>query len=146
MLLRDLILHGKSPWEDVYSPSRHTILASARNFVVENINVADNLLEGKLTPPPNNVEIKPGEGKVVEADGQRSGAYRDEQGNLHIVNTTCTHMGCELNWNSAEKSWDCPCHGSRFSYDGEVIEGPALNPLRANIDVNTLERVLTDRY
>ena len=51
------------------------------------------------------------------------------QGQLHIVDTTCTHMGCELSWNSAELSWDCPCHGSRFTYDGKVMEGPAQKPL-----------------
>lgn len=146
MLLHDLILHGKSPWQDVYSPSRKTVMASAKKFVIENINVADNLIEGKLKPSPEDVEIKPEEGKIVKADGHRSGAYRDEQGTLHVVNTTCTHMGCELNWNSAEKTWDCPCHGSRFTYEGDIVEGPALNTLEKKSDVNTLERVLTDRY
>ena len=146
MILRDLIVQGKSPWEDVYNPARQTIIASTKNFIIENINVADKLLEGKLTLPPNEVEIKPGEGKVIDANGQRAGAYREEQGTLHIVNTTCTHMGCELNWNSAEKSWDCPCHGSRFSYEGEIIEGPANNSLKVSKDVNTIERVLFDRF
>lgn len=124
MILKDLITKGESPWQDVYNPSRQTIIASAKNFVVENLNVAQQLINGKIAPPPDNVDLKPGEGKIIKANGQRTGAYRDEQGTLHLVNTTCTHMGCELNWNSAEKSWDCPCHGSRFSYEGEIIEGP----------------------
>lgn len=146
MILKDLILHGKSPWEDVYNPSRQTIVASAKNFIVENLNVAKELIEGKIAPLPDDVEIKPGEGKVVQANGQRTGAYRDEQGTLHLVNTTCTHMGCELNWNSAEKSWDCPCHGSRFTYEGNIIEGPAIQPLNVSKDVNTIDKLIKDDY
>ena len=146
MILRDLIIDGKSAWQDAYNPSRETLIASTKTFVVENLNVAQELIEGKLSPLPSNVDIKPGEGKIIEANGQRAGAYRDEQGTLHVVDTTCTHMGCELNWNSAEKSWDCPCHGSRFSYEGDVIEGPALRPLDIHNDVNTIEKLLNDDY
>lgn len=146
MILKDLITKGESPWQDVYSPSRKTIAASAKSFVVENLNVAKQLIDGKLAPLPDNADIKPGEAKIIEAKGQRTCAYRDEQGTLHLVNTTCTHMGCELNWNSAEKSLDCPCHGSRFSYEGEVIEGPAVKPLSAHSDVNTIEKIMKDDY
>ncbi|NLD49188.1 MAG: FAD-dependent oxidoreductase [Clostridiaceae bacterium] len=146
MIIRDLILNGQSPWQDVYNPSRKTVAASAKNFVVENLDVAKHLIGGKLAPLPDDIDIEPGEGKVIETNGQRTGAYRDEKGSLHLVNTTCTHMGCELNWNSAEKSWDCPCHGSRFSYDGDIIEGPAVKPLSSNKDVNTIEKVLKDDY
>lgn len=146
MILRDLIIEGKSPWQDVYSPSRETIIASAKEFVVQNLNVAEKLIGGKISPLPDDVEIKPGEGKIIEANGQRAGAYRDEQGKLHIVDTTCTHMGCELNWNSAERTWDCPCHGSRFSYKGDVIEGPALRPLDIHDDVNTVEKLIKDDF
>jgi len=146
MLLRDLIVHGNSPWQDVYNPSRKTIAASAKNFVIQNVNVAEQLIEGKISPIPHDVDIKVGEGKIIKANGQRSGAYRDEQGTLHVVDTTCTHMGCELNWNSAEKSWDCPCHGSRFSYEGNVIEGPALRPLSIHNGVNTIEKLVKDDF
>ena len=146
MLIRDLIVKGESPWQDVYNPSRQTVAASAKNFVVGNLNVAGQLLDGKLSSLPKDIDIEPEEGKVVEADGKRAGAYKDESGNLHLVNTTCTHMGCELNWNSAEKSWDCPCHGSRFSYEGEVIEGPAIKPLDVTNDVNTIEKLFKDDF
>jgi glycine/D-amino acid oxidase-like deaminating enzyme/nitrite reductase/ring-hydroxylating ferredoxin subunit len=129
MLLRDLIVNGDSPWAPVYSPSRFTPGASVKNFIIENLNVAGKLIEGKLEYLQENVEINPDEGEIIGVNGQRVGAYKDKEGKLHLVDTTCTHLGCEVEWNSAERSWDCPCHGSRFSVDGEVIEGPALDPL-----------------
>lgn len=146
LILKDLIIDGKSPWQDVYSPSRKTVSASAKTFVVENLNVAKELIKGKTSSQPEDAEIKAGEGKVIKAEGERAGAYRDKQETLHVVNTTCTHMGCELMWNSAESSWDCPCHGSRFSYEGDIIEGPAVKPLDIHNDVNTLEKVLKDHF
>lgn len=146
MLLRDLILNGKSPWQDVYNPSRETIAASAKTFVVENLNVAKELIKGKTSATPEHVKINPGEAEVIKADGQRAGAYRDTQGTLHVVNTTCTHMGCELCWNSAEMTWDCPCHGSRFTYEGDIVEGPAVAPLSRDNNVNTIEKLIKDDY
>lgn len=130
ILLKDLITTGKSPWADLFSPSRFTPMASAANIIKENADVAKHLIKGKLSIPPNNVLIEKGEGKVIDVDAQRAGAYRDNTGALHIVDTTCTHVGCELNWNNAEKSWDCPCHGSRFTYEGDIIEGPAIHKLK----------------
>src|SRR5699024_5459147 len=76
-------------------------------------------------------EIKAGEGKVVALDGQKVAVFRSKQGKLHLVSGVCTHMGCIVHWNNAEESWDCPCHGSRFSIDGEVLEGPAIENLAA---------------
>ena len=146
MILTDLIIKGDSPWKDVYNPSRQTITASAKNFVVENLNVAKELIGGKISPTPSNVDLKPGEGKVIELHGQKAGAYRDEQGTLHIVDATCTHMGCELSWNSAEKTWDCPCHASRFTYEGDIVEGPTVTPLKVHKDVNTIEKLLRDDF
>lgn len=146
MVLRDLILHGKSDWQDVYSPSRFNVAASMKNMLVENANVAANLLEGKLSPLPDSVDIKPGECKIIDIDGHRAGAYCDQDGHLHIVDTTCPHMGCELNWNTSEKSWDCPCHGSRFDMNGKVIEGPALRDLNSGKSVNTIEKLAKDEF
>lgn len=130
MIIRDLIIKGESPWAPVYDPSRFTPMASAKNFIVENLDVVGELYAGKISPVPDDVEVKIGEGKIVEIDGHRSGAYRDEKGTLHLVDTTCTHLGCELHWNAAENSWDCPCHGSRYSYNGDVLEGPTTKPLK----------------
>lgn len=148
MLLRDLIVKGESPWKDVYNPARETKAASAISFVTENFNVAKQLIGGKLEPleSEEDIDLAPGEGKVVEISGKRAGAYRDEDGVLYIVNTTCTHMGCELNWNSAERTWDCPCHGSRFSYEGRIIEGPAVKELSMGVDVKTVRKLLTEDF
>ncbi len=129
MIFRDIVIKGKSPWEDVYNPPRITPSASAKNFVVENLDVAKQLITGKILPVPNHIDLKRGEGGIISVDGERLGAYRDIEGKLHLVDTTCTHMGCELQWNSAEKSWDCPCHGSRFTFEGDIITGPALHKL-----------------
>lgn len=146
MILSDLIIKDESQYADVYNPSRHTIMASAKKFVTENLDVAKNLIGGKVSSVPEIVTIKRGEAQVINVDGQKTGAYRDEQGTLHFVNTTCTHMGCELNWNSAEKSWDCPCHGSRFTWDGMVIEGPTVKPLTQDRDVNTINKLISEEY
>lgn len=140
MIIRDLIVKGENPWVDVYNPSRFTPVTSAKEFVKENSDVAKNFFKDKLEALPNDVDIEPGEGKIINVEGKRMGAYKDENGKVHVVDTTCTHLGCELHWNNAEKTWDCPCHGSRFTYEGDIVEGPALNPLSHSIskpnDVN----------
>jgi Rieske Fe-S protein len=74
-------------------------------------------------------DLLPGEGKVVELRDDKAAVYRDEEGHLHVLSAKCTHMGCIVHWNSAERSWDCPCHGTRFSTEGKVLEGPALTGL-----------------
>lgn len=130
LIIKDLIIKGQSPWQDVYSPQRGNLTASAANFVAQNADVAYQLISGKLENPDDDIDIKNGEGKVVEYKGKRTGAYKDEQGKLYLLDITCTHMGCELHWNDAEKTWDCPCHGSRFKYNGEIVEGPALQQLK----------------
>lgn len=129
IIIKDLIVKGESPWQDIYSPQRGTTVKAAGTFIVQNADVAVQLISGKLENPDDKLDIKEGEGKVVEYKGKRTGAYKDQDGKLYLVDLTCTHMGCELKWNDAEKSWDCPCHGSRFNYDGDIIEGPALYPL-----------------
>lgn len=125
MILRDLITRGESPWAPVYNPSRATSAATIVNFIVQNADVAKNYVAGKLQPAMDNLDIDKGQAQVVNVDGQKMGAYRDETGRVHMVDITCPHVGCELEWNHAERSWDCPCHGSRFSYEGDIIEGPA---------------------
>jgi len=129
LLITDLITKGDSPWKDVYDPSRFTPSASAKTFIKENLNVAANLFSGKLSTLSKHAKIEKGHAAVLEGGGEKLGCYKDHEGTLHVVDTTCTHMGCELNWNNAERTWDCPCHGSRFNYKGEVVEGPAYRNL-----------------
>lgn len=129
LIIADLITKGDSPWADAYNPSRVDIVAAAPKMFSENLDVAEKLISGKIAIPPKDINIEKGQGKIIKTEDGKCGAYKDNGGELHIVDTTCTHLGCELVWNEAEETWDCPCHGSRFSYKGENIEGPAFNPL-----------------
>lgn len=129
IILKDLIVKGENPWADVFDPSRFEADPMIKSFVTTNLDVAKHLIGDKFKSAPDNIDIEPGEGKVVEIDGEKMGAYKDDTGKLHLVDITCTHMGCTLNWNAAELTWDCPCHASRFTYDGTIIDGPALKPL-----------------
>lgn len=135
MILTDTIMGIESPWKDVFNSTRTEIRRSAKQFVLENANVAKRLIGDRLRTlkVPAAEDLKPGEGGVVDADGEKVAAYRSESGMLYMVSATCTHLGCQVTWNTGEKSWDCPCHGSRFSYDGEVIQGPATKNLERKL-------------
>jgi Rieske Fe-S protein len=131
LLLTDLALGRQAMWKDLFDPNRFTPLQSARRLVQENAQVGarfvgDRLRRGSSMPIEN---LRPGEGEIVQHDGEKVAAYRDDQGTLHTVSARCTHLGCLVNWNNAERSWDCPCHGSRFAPDGTVLEGPAVHRL-----------------
>lgn len=130
-LMTDLILERDNPYKDVFDPSRFHADPDVKKFISVNAQVAKELVKGKLElPSVRPEELKNNEGAAVLINGERAGAYCDENGELHLVDTTCTHMGCELEWNNGDRSWDCPCHGSRFSYQGEVLDGPAELPLK----------------
>ncbi|MEK4061262.1 MULTISPECIES: FAD-dependent oxidoreductase [unclassified Paenibacillus] len=129
-MITDQILRKHSPYSELYDPSRFIANPSIKNFIVQNTNVAKELVAGKVEIVHKKTrDLEPDEGAVVFHDGKRVGAYRDTDGKLHLVDRTCTHMGCECEWNDGERSWDCPCHGSRYSYEGAVLEGPATVPL-----------------
>ncbi|GAJ99762.1 LOW QUALITY PROTEIN: probable oxidoreductase [Geomicrobium sp. JCM 19055] len=131
MILSDLAEQKQNRYADLYNPKRFYADPSIVTFLRENLNVATHLIKGKLDGTKQSLdELERGTGTVFKHNGQRSGAFRDDDGQLHIVDTTCTHLGCEVNWNDGDRTWDCPCHGSRFSYTGEVIEGPAEKPLQ----------------
>jgi glycine/D-amino acid oxidase-like deaminating enzyme/nitrite reductase/ring-hydroxylating ferredoxin subunit len=117
-------------WRQLFDPHRVRPRASATSFVKENANVARRFFGDRVVKRGDVDEIGPGEGRVVGSClGQRA-VYRAEDGTLHELSARCTHLGCIVNWNTAERTWDCPCHGSRFGATGEVIEGPAVRPLR----------------
>jgi len=129
LIIPDLIEGRASRWEEVFRPTRKS-LSSALTYLGENKDVAANLAEyviAKTMKSPD--EIKPGEGGLLRDGGKILAAYRDPSGGLHVQSATCTHMGCVVHWNSFEQSWDCPCHGSQFSPDGDVLQGPAFRPL-----------------
>jgi glycine/D-amino acid oxidase-like deaminating enzyme/Rieske Fe-S protein len=131
MMIADEITQAPNEWSELYSAHRFTPLKSAKQFLKENINVAGKFL--KDLPGVKDIsdfnEIKPGTGAIVEKDRSKIAAYKSESGELTLVSAVCPHMKCIVSWNNAEKTWDCPCHGSRFKPDGTVIEGPAFHAL-----------------
>ncbi|MBC7959469.1 MAG: FAD-dependent oxidoreductase, partial [Vallitaleaceae bacterium] len=130
MLLSDTILGINNPWKEIYNPGRSISLGAVKELVTQGIETAGDLLHKILPVKAASLnEILKGEGQVIENDGQLTGVYKDETGKVHLVKPTCKHMGCRLTFNTAEKSWDCPCHGSRYTYEGQVIEAPAVLPL-----------------
>jgi glycine/D-amino acid oxidase-like deaminating enzyme/Rieske Fe-S protein len=132
MMIADEICGRKNPFAELYSPRRFTPVKSAKNFLKENLNVAGRYLKDytQSADARSPADLRNGEGGILEIDGQRVAAFRDENGKLHALSPVCTHLKCIVHWNGAERSWDCPCHGSRFRYDGSIIEGPALSPLK----------------
>lgn len=131
ILIRDMIVKKESPWIELFTPSRFVADPSLRNLVKEGAMIAKEFIKGKLKAVPETSEdLAPDTAKIINSEGNKIGAYKDQQGCVHFVDTTCRHMGCEVQWNNAERTWDCPCHGSRYDIQGNVIEGPALKPLK----------------
>ena len=129
MLISDLILGNPNPWEKLYDPSRKTIRA-AGEFLKENLNVAAQYADwAKQSEVGSYDEIEPGSGAVVRRGATKIAVFRDDAGVIHERSAVCTHLYCIVNWNSAERTWDCPCHGSRFDPYGAVVNGPAITPL-----------------
>lgn len=127
----DKVTATENPYEDLYTPTRFHAKASIPSLAKINQKAMTSFVKGKLEKPEKSPEsLGVDEGGIVTVNGERKGAYKDRTGELYIVDTTCTHAGCEVNWNDGERTWDCPCHGSRFNYTGEVIEGPAEKPLK----------------
>jgi glycine/D-amino acid oxidase-like deaminating enzyme/nitrite reductase/ring-hydroxylating ferredoxin subunit len=130
MILADRIAGRENPWADTFAPTRLS-LRSAHELAGLGAKYAIDLVGDRLRPPQalSADGISPGEARVVPDGLGKKGVYRDEDGALHAVSLRCTHMGCLVRFNAAERSWDCPCHGSRFAVDGSVLEGPAVQPL-----------------
>ena len=127
MLISDLVLGKKNPWEKLYDPGRITLRAT-KEFVRANLEVAGYYLEwltGSDSETDSTRKIGSGEGAVIRRGGKPIAVYRDEEGKKHEMSAVCTHLGCIVHWNGTAKSWDCPCHGSRFEPTGDVVNGPA---------------------
>ena len=131
MLLTDMIMVRPNPWTQLYDPNRVS-LRSAGELAKENINVAfqykDYVTPGEVA---STDDIAPGSGAVIRRGVHKVAAYRDERGVLHERSAVCTHLRCIVAWNSAEGTFDCPCHGSRFDPYGRVVNGPAIGDLEA---------------
>lgn len=126
-MLADVILGRENPLTPIFSPSRFKPLAEAKEFIKENLDVAKQFVKGKLIDPVKVAsldEVPIGEGKLVRYKGHNLAVYRDDTGLAHALSPVCTHAGCNVHWNPAEKTWDCPCHGGRYACTGERIYGP----------------------
>ncbi|MBN1527856.1 MAG: (2Fe-2S)-binding protein, partial [Thermoleophilaceae bacterium] len=120
-----------NPWREFFDSNRLTPKASAKALVTQNAAAGLHFLADRITrrAPDRPEELAPGEGRIVSRRGRQVAMARDDDGTLHAVSARCTHLGCIVNWNDAERSWDCPCHASRFAPDGSVLQGPAVEPL-----------------
>ena len=129
ILLADLIAGRQNSWAEHFDPNRLSVRA-APELAKLGLLTGLHFVGDRLTPAGSSVDdLPPGEARVVRSGVGKIGVYRDESGDLHAVSLRCTHLGCLTRWNDAERSWDCPCHGSRFDVDGAVLEGPAVRPL-----------------
>ena len=122
------------PWARIYDPRRLHPVVEGGSVLKAGLDFGRHLVGDRLAPSTfgdSSGDLAPGSGAVMRKSGERSAVYRDKEGRLHAVSAVCTHLGCLVAFNDAETSWDCPCHGSRFDIDGNVLEGPATTPLRS---------------
>jgi glycine/D-amino acid oxidase-like deaminating enzyme/nitrite reductase/ring-hydroxylating ferredoxin subunit len=129
IILKNLVIYGSSQWSEVYDPARKPASAIA-NYVRENVTAIKNFAEYLMPAEIDSAEsLKPGEGGIMRNGSAKVAVCRDFDGRLHARSAVCTHLGCHVHWNSTEQCWDCPCHGSQFGPDGQVLSGPAIAPL-----------------
>lgn len=129
--LSDLIASGDSVYKDLFDPSRVKPVAGFSNMVKEGADVIKHLTLDRFLADRSETlsAIEKDEGKLIQYEGSLLAVYKDREGWNHILKSACTHLGCTVKWNREEKSWDCPCHGSRFGIDGEVLTGPTVKKL-----------------
>jgi len=144
-IISDLIVHNHSAYEALFSPGRIKPVAGFSGFVSHNANVAATWIKDQLSfrELEGLDDLDNDEGKVVEVNGRSYAVYKEATGILHVLSNTCTHAKCSVEWNSAEKTWDCPCHGSRFGIQGNVLTAPAVKGLEKkelNISPSEVEK------
>jgi len=129
-IITDLILGRETPYQNIFDPSRFKPVASAKEFLTENVDVALTYAAGWIHSDSKDVgNMKPGEARVVQSGVHKVAVYKDEAGCLHKCSAICTHLKAIVKWNAAEKTWDCPAHGGRYQYDGKLLEGPPMHDL-----------------
>lgn len=130
MVVADRITGAANPWAELFDPGRVHLRGAVSSYVSENVDFPKHLvLDRVFSRDVEKGEIRAGEGRIIEVEGRKIAAYRDETGTLHRLLPVCTHLKCDVAWNGAERTWDCPCHGSRFTPDGKVVNGPAREGL-----------------
>ncbi len=130
MIISDMILEKENDFSEIFSPRRFDLSLSINNIANDLIETAKNFIAQKVYIPSSEIEhIKNGHGGIIEYNGEKVGVYKNKEGKEFFVSTKCTHLGCQLSWNSDELTWDCPCHGSRFDYKGRLIGSPATKDL-----------------
>ena len=136
MMAADYVQDKGNPWAELFDPGRKTLRGAAWDYIKENKDYPYYLIRDRFAGAETKSlrSVEPGAGKIVEYNGEQVAVFRDRQGRVQACSAVCTHMGCLVDWNEAEQTWDCPCHGSRFQTDGKVIAGPAESPLH-KIDV-----------
>lgn len=129
LMAHDAALGIANPWRELFRPARKTAGALG-TLLAENVDYPYHFIADRLRRLPRSAhDLRAGEGALIRQNGTRVAAFRRSDGRLVQLNPSCTHMGCLVRWNATETTWDCPCHGSRFSAEGEVIGGPAEEPL-----------------
>jgi len=130
-IMVDLALGRVSPWATVFDSRRLAVQHGVSDLLKANARVVRDLVARRFLSAelPDASNLAPGTGHIVSLEGHKTAAFRDEQGEIHAVSPVCTHLGCQVEFNNAERTWDCPCHGSRFDVDGRVIHGPATEDL-----------------
>lgn len=130
LVLANTLLGVENPWADLYDSLRATPFVTP-DSLKNNLETGIHWVGDRLKPLQHQSfdDVAVGKGKLVTIDGKQFAAYRDDAGQIHAVSPVCTHLGCIVNWNDAEKSWDCPCHGGRFGCDGKVLHGPPVQDL-----------------
>lgn len=131
IIISDMILGRKNEFSDIFSPNRFNLSLSIKNIAKDLVETSKNFIAQKIYLPSNSIEhIDNGHGGLVDYNGDKIGVYKDKDGKVFAVSTKCSHLGCQLQWNADELTWDCPCHGSRFNYEGYLIESPAIKDIK----------------
>lgn len=130
-IICDKILGKKNPYEDIFLSTRFKPIKNGTEFTNMLKQVSTSLVIDKFKIPDETLDtVNKDEGKIIEIDDTKIGVYRDSNGKFYAIRPVCSHLGCELSWNNLEKTWDCPCHGSRFSYDGKSLYDPSIKDLK----------------
>jgi glycine/D-amino acid oxidase-like deaminating enzyme/nitrite reductase/ring-hydroxylating ferredoxin subunit len=131
VMARDRFLHRKNPWFDLFAMNRKKFHGGTWRYLKENLDYPYYMLRDRLarTSGGSTDDLPFGEGRILRLQGKKVAAYRDVNGKVTLCSPVCTHLKCIVRWNPADKTWDCPCHGSRFKPTGEVFSGPAEQPL-----------------